>query len=66
MSKRKSLKGEGSPVGVRCHADLLRNLDAWRFGQPCPPTRAAAMRRLAEIALERLRPAADQSEVKVT
>ena len=60
--RKRSSKGEGLPVGVRCHSDLLSELDAWRLSQPCPPCRAAALRRLAELSLERLRPA-DHSAV---
>jgi hypothetical protein len=44
--------GKGTTVGVRCQAEFLRALDAWRAKQAVPPSRAAALRHLAEIGLQ--------------
>jgi hypothetical protein len=46
--------GIGTLIGVRCHAEFLAAVDKWRQQQEVPPARAAAVRRLAEIGLEKL------------
>jgi hypothetical protein len=46
--------GIGTLIGVRCHAEFLAAVDKWRGKQEVPPARAAAVRRLAEIGLEKL------------
>jgi len=61
--QRRETPGQGLNVSVRCRDEFLSVLDAWRRSQADPPTRSAALRRLAELALERLRPIAKQSEV---
>lgn len=38
-------------LAVRCHEALLTKLDGWRHAQSDTPTRAIAIRRLAESAL---------------
>jgi hypothetical protein len=38
---------------IRASDEFLRRVDAWRREQPDLPTRAAAVRRLVEIALDR-------------
>ena len=43
--------GQGTTVGVRCHDNLLIAIDEWRRKEPDHPTRAAAIRRLAEQVL---------------
>jgi hypothetical protein len=43
--------GPGVLVGLRCHGPFLEAVDKWRAQQEVPPSRAAAIRRLAEIAL---------------
>jgi hypothetical protein len=52
MSKRKAT---GLMIGVRCQDDLLTELDNWRWRQIVVPSRAAAIRRLAEIGMQQLR-----------
>jgi hypothetical protein len=44
--------GRGTTVGVRCQDEMLAAVDDWRRKQPDLPTRATAIRRLAEIALK--------------
>jgi hypothetical protein len=44
--------GKGTTIGVRCHDAFLAELDAWRTGEAVPPSRAAALRYLAEIGLK--------------
>jgi hypothetical protein len=44
--------GPGTLVGVRCQSEFLARVDRWREGQPILPTRAAALRYLAEVGLE--------------
>jgi hypothetical protein len=46
--------GVGVLIGVRCHDALLEAVDKWRFQQEVPPARAAAVRRLAEIGLQKI------------
>jgi hypothetical protein len=48
--------GPGFMIGVRCQADLLAELDNWRRKQIVVPSRAAALRRLAEMGMQQLRP----------
>jgi hypothetical protein len=43
--------GKGTTIGVRCQDDFIKAIDAWRGGQAVPPSRAAALRHLAEEAL---------------
>ena len=43
--------GKGTTIGVRCQDDFIKALEAWRGGQAVPPSRAAALRHLAEEAL---------------
>jgi hypothetical protein len=43
--------GTGVLVGVRCHAEFLAAVDKWREQVAVPPSRAAAVRKLAEIGL---------------
>jgi hypothetical protein len=43
--------GRGVTVGIRCHEDLLTAVDEWRIKEPDHPSRATAIRRLAEQAL---------------
>lgn len=38
--------GQGTPVQVRLHDDLLLPLDQWIATQPEPPTRPEALRRM--------------------
>jgi hypothetical protein len=45
------VKPSATTIQVRCPAELLTKLDAWRHAQPDAPTRAIAVRRLAEQAL---------------
>lgn len=45
--------GTGVLIGVRCHGAFLEAVDKWRQQQEVPPARAAAVRRLAEIGLEK-------------
>jgi len=42
----------GTTVGVRCQDEMLAAVDDWRRKQPDLPTRATAIRRLAEIGLK--------------
>jgi hypothetical protein len=44
--------GRGTTVGVRCQDEMLGEVDDWRRKQPDLPTRATAIRRLAEIGLK--------------
>jgi hypothetical protein len=46
--------GTGVLVGVRCHGPFLEAVDKWRAQQEVPPARASAVRRLAQITLEKL------------
>lgn len=39
---------------VRWPPDLIERIDRWRNSQPIVPTRAAAIRRLIEVALNQL------------
>jgi hypothetical protein len=39
-------------VGVRCHDAMLVDVDEWRRKQTDLPTRATAIRRLAELGLK--------------
>ena len=43
--------GAGTTIGVRCQDEFLTAVDAWRNGQDVPPSRASALRRLAEEGL---------------
>ena len=43
--------GKGTTIGVRCQDDFIKALDAWRGGQAVPPSRASALRHLAEEGL---------------
>ena len=43
--------GRGTTIGVRCQDEMLVAVDEWRRRQPDIPTRATAIRRLAEIGL---------------
>jgi hypothetical protein len=52
--------GKGTTIGVRCHADFLDAIDAWRERQEVPPSRAAAIRRLAELGLKSSKPSGRQ------
>lgn len=59
QEKRLAKKGRGRPatgrgttVGVRCQDGMLDAVDEWRRKQPDLPTRATAIRRLAEIGLK--------------
>jgi hypothetical protein len=45
------VKPSATTIQVRCPAELLMKLDGWRRAQPDAPTRAIAVRRLAEQAL---------------
>jgi hypothetical protein len=46
-------EGKGSTtVGVRCQDAMLADVDDWRRKQPDLPTRATAIRRLAELGLK--------------
>ena len=45
------MKPSATTIQVRCPAELLIKLDGWRRAQPDAPTRAIAVRRLAEQAL---------------
>lgn len=47
--------GPGLTVGVRCQGDFLARIDLWRETQAIPPTRAAALRYLAEAGLDSVR-----------
>jgi hypothetical protein len=49
---RKRPKGTGEPVLVRLQPELAEPLDDWRRNQPDIPSRAEAMRRLAELGLK--------------
>jgi hypothetical protein len=63
MSKPKAArKGPGLMIGVRCQDDLLTELDNWRWRQIVVPSRAAALKRLAEIGMQQLRLAAQAAE----
>jgi hypothetical protein len=56
MSKPKPTRnGPGLTIGVRCQEHLLAELDNWRRLQVVVPSRAAALRRLAEIGMQKLR-----------
>jgi len=44
--------GRGTTVGVRCQDAMLADIDDWRRKQPDLPTRATAIRRLAELGLK--------------
>lgn len=44
--------GRGTTVGVRCQDSLLLEIDSWRRNEPDLPTRATAIRRLAELGLK--------------
>jgi hypothetical protein len=41
----------GHPIQPRFHPEELKALDEWRRGQPNPPTRSAALKTLAFIAM---------------
>jgi hypothetical protein len=43
--------GIGMLVGLRCHKDFLKRVDAWRSKQPGTPSRPAAITQLAEMGL---------------
>ncbi len=43
--------GRGITVGVRCQDEIPQEIDEWRRRQSDIPTRATAIRRLAEMAL---------------
>jgi len=60
MSKQ-ATKGSLS-IGVRCQDKLVAEIDRWRRSQIIPVSRAAALRRFAEIGMERLRQVADQPQ----
>jgi hypothetical protein len=53
-AKGTTTTGTGVLIGVRCHARFLAVIDRWRQQQEVPPARAAAIRRLAEIGLEKI------------
>jgi hypothetical protein len=60
-------KGPGRPrkpgtqtVLVSCSADLLKRLDRWRVAQRDPLSRPAALRWLADVALEVLEERKDE------
>ncbi len=44
--------GIGTLIGVRAHSPFLDTVDKWRLKQQVAPSRAAAVRRLAEIGVE--------------
>ena len=44
--------GTGTLIGVRCHNKFLVAVDKWRIKQLLPLSRAAAIRRLAELGLQ--------------
>jgi len=48
-STRSAIKGK--TIGARCQQAFLDELDAWRQRQLIPPSRAGALRQLAEIGL---------------
>jgi hypothetical protein len=56
---KRTRKGPGLMIGVRCQDDLLAELDIWRRQQIVVPSRAAALRRLAEIGMRHLRLASE-------
>jgi hypothetical protein len=49
---RPKMEGTGTLIGVRCHQKFLEAVDRWCKQQEVPPSRPAAIRRLAEIGLE--------------
>lgn len=44
--------GQGKPVGLRLHDDILRAIDDWRRDQPQALSVGAAVRELAKIGLQ--------------
>ena len=44
--------GVGAPIHVRMKPDQVEAVDAWAAEQPDNPSRAEAIRRLVEMALE--------------
>jgi len=51
-------KGTGTPVMVRLQPDAISRLDEWRRAQDDLPSRAEALRRLAELRLAKGEPPA--------
>jgi hypothetical protein len=49
--RRRPKLGPRGPVSVRCDDDFLAAVDRWRRTVPDRPSRAAAIRQLAELAL---------------
>jgi len=45
--------GKGVGVLLRCHDDFLSRVDRWRARQDDAPTRPEAIRRLAELGLQK-------------
>lgn len=43
--------GKGVTIGVRCQGEFLAMLDLWRSAHAVAPSRAAALRYLAEVGL---------------
>jgi hypothetical protein len=56
ISKKRGPKptGQGEPILVRVHPDMLKKIDAWRKKQADPPTRPEAIRRIVDLGLKRL------------
>jgi hypothetical protein len=54
--------GKGKLVTMRFPTDFLREVDDWLGVQPVPPTRAAAIRRFAELGLLQARGTAGTAE----
>jgi hypothetical protein len=63
---RKLPRADARDVVVRLPAAELAPIDAWIRAQSPRPTRAEAIRRLAQIALARLRPTGRRSEASTT
>jgi hypothetical protein len=43
--------GKGLTIGVRCQSEFVEAIDLWRSAQAVAPSRAAALRHLAELGL---------------
>jgi hypothetical protein len=54
--------GTGRQVQLRCHADFLKRVDAWRAKQEGDVSRPDAIRRLAELGLTGSRSAQPRSQ----
>jgi hypothetical protein len=54
--------GMGTLIGIRCHKDFLSRVDGWRAKQEGDVSRPDAIRKLAEIGLQKRVRAAERGD----